>query len=85
METLIENIGQVSVKKLCEDVEILDLLQLFEQIASEQNWKHGDQLRGYPCSSVYFALNIHEHLVGGLQLVVGSPRRMFAYSHEFEH
>lgn len=58
-----------SLVTVSEDLE--PLLLFFEQIAQEQDWRPGDQLRAYQDRSVYFALHRDGRLIGGLQLVPG--------------
>lgn len=52
-----------------EDTEAM--LLFFEQIAQEQDWEPGDQLRACQDCSVYFALQRDGQMIGGLQLVPG--------------
>lgn len=64
--------GSVQVRLLACQNEIEALLSVFEEIAREQNWQAGDQLRANVPRSVHFAIEIAGQLAGGIQLVSGS-------------
>ena len=74
METLFENEdAQVALLTPENDAEEIErVIQLFEEIAVEQSWQSGNQLRAYPENSVYFALYVNGDLAGALQLVQGN-------------
>ena len=59
-----------SVRQLMTPTEVETLLQLFEQVASEENWLLGTQLRGYPITSRYIAAQVNNQVVGGFQVVL---------------
>jgi hypothetical protein len=71
VERLVCGEGGVSVLRLTSQKEIEGLLTVFEDIAHEQNWRTGDQLRVYRSRAVHFAIETEEKLTGGLQLVLG--------------
>lgn len=56
---------------LAEPEKIEELLLLFEQVAREQGWQPGEQLRAYGSHSIYFALMMGGQVCGGLHLVLG--------------
>ena len=72
METALTFEDNVTIVTLTHEEAIEALLRLFEQVAVEQGWQSGNQLRAYSEQSIYFAVTINGDLVGGVQLVVGS-------------
>jgi len=60
------------VVALAKPEETDELVLLFEQIAQEQGWQAGEQLRAYEDHSVYFVLKMGSQVCGGLHLVLGS-------------
>lgn len=61
---------QVAVSSPGEPADVCALIELFEEVAREEGWQPGDQLRAYQDHCVYFALHIGEQLAGGLHLVL---------------
>lgn len=45
------------------------VIQLFEQIAAQEGWQPGDQLRAHVNRSLFFGVWEQESLIGGLQLI----------------
>ena len=60
----------VRVVRLTEAEEIDALIRLFENIAAAESWQPDGALRLWQNRSVYFALQLHGQIVGGLQLVL---------------
>jgi len=58
--------------EVCSAVTLADteaLIRLFEQVAAEEGWSAGGQLRAFLQNAVYFSLYVGGTLAGGLQLV----------------
>lgn len=61
--------GGIQVVRLTEADETEALVSLFEGIAAAEGWQPEGALRHWTDRSVYFAVQVHGELVGGLQLV----------------
>jgi hypothetical protein len=69
----------VRVGRLKDTEEIEALVRLFEDVAEEKGWFPDGALRQSIDRSVYFALEAHDHLAGGLQLVSADRDGRFAF------
>ena len=71
MLPLWEDVAQVvRVVRLTDADEIEALVSLFEGVANAEGWEPAGALRLWLTRSVYFALQVHGQVVGGLQLVL---------------
>jgi hypothetical protein len=50
---------------------VVQVVAMFEEVASEMAWKPGDQLTAYPTSSSYSVIEVEGRVAGALQLVRG--------------
>src|SRR5579871_1823526 len=58
------------VQVLTDLVDVEALVILFEQVATEQDWQPGGQIRANTERAVHFAASVGDDLAGGLQLVL---------------
>jgi hypothetical protein len=69
VERLFQSACGVQVGVATTLAETQALISLFEQVAAEEGWHAGDQLRAFTQSAVYFCLHLRGELCGGLHLV----------------
>lgn len=69
METVFKN-GGVTIVCPTDTEQVEALIRVFEQIAAEQSWQPGNQLRAYPQTSHYFAVLVAGEWAGGMQVVL---------------
>ena len=62
-----------------QDAQIEPLLRLFEEIAQEEGWQPGEQLRASQDTSHYFAVYAGNVLAGGMQLALPQKDQPFAF------
>lgn len=69
METVFKQ-GGITIVGPTDTEQVEALIRVFEQIAAEQTWQPGNQLRAYPQTSHYFAVQVAGEWAGGMQVVL---------------
>lgn len=73
-----ESSGAVAYRLTSEEVD--ELVQLFATIASQENWRPGDDLLRYQDRSVYLAGASGDSIIGGIQLVLGDGQQPLPFT-----
>ncbi len=69
METVVNKRGAVTVTHLSGPADVEGLLVVFEEIAAQEGWCPGGQLRAYTEPAYHLAAQVEGVIVGGMQIV----------------